>query len=582
LRENNFKLISALTFLFHAAVIILLPQSIFAATENNHQFMVVTEQKDATRAGVEILKAGGNAIDAAVAIGYALAVSYPAAGNIGGGGFMLIHLADGRNVFLNFREKAPSHASKKMYLDKNGEVNQNKSINGYLAVAVPGTVLGLDTALKQYGTMTRQQVMAPAIQLAVNGYLVTPYAYKVLLKFLPYFKSQPNIADIFLKNGMPYPAGSKIIQKDLAHTLQLISQQGPDVFYKGQIAKDVVSASEHHGGILTLNDFANYNVEQLKPVKCEYRGYTILSAPPPSSGGTVLCEMLNILENFPLSEMGYQNAASTRSVIEAMRYGFYDRNKYLGDPDFINNPLQRLLSKSYAKIISDQIKLNQRAPDASRISVFKEWNDTTHYSVVDGFGNAVSVTYTLNGSFGAKVIAGNTGFFLNDEMDDFSVKPGDSNQFGLVQGDANEIAPNKRPLSSMTPTIVLKKNKVYLVLGSPGGPRIISSVLLTLLNVIDYGMTIQQAVNAPRFHYQVMPDLIYTEPLAFPFSTRQLLIHKNYHLMPQGYWSAVEAIEIDPVTGEIHGANDIRRPDGEALGNVNQVGLHVKSTQPTR
>lgn len=548
-------------------LLILNTCAVSAAPVSSKQFMVVAEQRDAAQAGVDILNAGGNAIDAAVAIGYALAVTYPPAGNIGGGGFMLIHLANGKNTFINFREKAPSHASKDMYLDAGGKENSDASTNGYLAVAVPGTVLGFETALHEYGSMTRQRVMEPAIKLAENGYVISADAERVFKKFADSFQHQPNVATIFLHDGKPYSVGARLIQKDLARTLTLIANIGPDVFYRGQITKEIVAASASHGGILTLEDFADYNVEELPPVECQYHEYSILSAPPPSSGGTALCEMLNILENFPLPTMGYRSFNTTRTIVEAMRYGFLDRNRYLGDPNFTKNPVNALLSKSYAKQISEEIKNNVHAPDSTRISIFKELHDTTHYSVVDSQGNAVAVTYTLNGPFGAGIMAGKTGFFLNDEMDDFSIKPGAANQFGLVSGEKNQIAPNKRPLSSMTPTIVLQNNRVYLVLGSPGGPRIISAVLLTLLNVLDFGMNIQQAVDAPRFHYQVLPDVISTEPLALPFATRYQLSFHGYHLMPQAYWAAVEAIMIDPKTGEMHGANDMRRPDGAAIGN---------------
>lgn len=529
------------------------------------QFMVVAEQRDAAQAGVDILNAGGNAIDAAVAIGYALAVTFPAAGNIGGGGFMLIHLANGKNTFINFREKAPGHAGKDMYLDVNGAVKADASTNGYLAVAVPGTVLGLDTALHEYGTMTRQRVMAPAIKLAENGYIISVDEEQTFTEYADFFQRQANVAAIFLHDGKPFPVGTRLIQRDLARTLKMIANDGPNVFYRGKIANEIVAASASHGGMLTLADFDAYDVEELPPIQCQYHQYTVLSAPPPSSGGTVLCEMLNILENFPLRSMGYRSFDATRSIVEAMRYGFRDRN-ILGDPNFIKNPVSQLISKSYARQISDEINRHSRAPNSIRISVFKELSDTTHFSVVDKQGNAVAVTYTLNGMFGAKVMAGNTGFFLNNEMDDFAAKPGMANQFGLVQSSQNQIAPNKRPLSSMTPTIVLQNNHVYLVLGSPGGPRIISSVLLTLLNVLDFGMNIQQAVNAPRFHYQVLPDVISTEPMALPFFTRLQLIYNGYHLLPQSYWAAVEAIAIDPETGVIHGANDVRRPDGAAIG----------------
>jgi gamma-glutamyltranspeptidase / glutathione hydrolase len=535
------------------------------------QGMVVSEQQIASQVGADILHAGGNAVDAAVAVGYALAVVNPCCGNIGGGGFMVIHLADGTNTVLNFREKAPHNASKNMFLDASGLPKPGASTRGYLAVAVPGTVLGLDSALTKYGTMTRKQVMAPAIRLAQQGYSVTPFDTKWFNVYAPIFRDQKNVAKIFLKNGQPYEAGELLIQHDLANTLKLISENGPDIFYKGSIAQQIVNSSQANGGMMTMQDFATYNVEELRPLVCDYHGYTIVSVPPPSSGGVTLCEILTILQNFPLAYLGFQSAQSMRDIVEAMRYGFNDRNSQLGDPDFIHNPIDKLLSQPYTTELMNKINEtnfegpNFEGPNNSMID-FHEQTDTTHYSIVDKKGNAVAVTYTLNSFFGAKVIADNTGFFLNDEMDDFAVKPGMANIFDLVQYDANAIAAGKRPLSSMTPTIVMKNNRVFLVLGSPGGPRIITSVLLTLLNVIDYGMNIKQAVDAPRFHYQGIPDFIAVEPFALSFITSLQLNYWGYHITPQERWGAVEAILIDPMDGTFYGANDDRRPDGAAIG----------------
>lgn len=529
------------------------------------QGMVVTENGIASKVGADILRAGGNAIDAAVAVGYSLAVVNPCCGNIGGGGFMLIHLANGKNIFINFREKAPLKASKNMYLDANGNVIPNKSVNGYLAVAVPGTVLGLDTALKQYGTMTRKQVMTPAIRLARQGFTLTPYLANEFAKYANDFRAHPEITAIFLKNGKLYQAGDKLIQADLANSLEAIANQGPAVFYRGYIAKAIVEASNRNGGILTMQDFATYNIKETKPLQCHYHHYELLTAPPPSSGGITLCEMLNILENFPLAKLGYHSPKSAQIAIETMRYGYTDRNTKLGDPDFIHNPIQELTSKKYAHDISVKIGVSKVVPKQEKC-IAHEFTDTTHYSVLDSKGNAVAVTYTLNGMFGAKVIADHTGFFLNDEMDDFTAKPCAPNKFGLVMNEKNAIQSGKRPLSSMTPTIILKNGKVFLVLGSPGGPRIISSVLLTILNVINYGMTLQDAVNAPRFHYQVYPDIVDMEPNAFSLQTINELEKMGYQINPTHTWSAVEAIRVDPMNGKIEGANDRRRPDGGAVG----------------
>ncbi len=526
--------------------------------------MVVSENKLASQIGSDILRAGGNAVDAAVAVGYALAVVNPCCGNIGGGGFMTIHFANGKDTVLNFREKAPLKAKGNMYLDAQGNVMQDKSTLGYLAVAVPGTVLGLDTALQRYGSMTRTQVMAPAIKLAQQGYTLTPYEAKLLQVHTNYFREEKNVAHIFLKNGQPYQAGERLIQHDLANTLTLIAQQGPNVFYKGQIAKEIVKSSQAHGGILTLKDFSSYKVKELAPLHCTYRGYALILPPPPSSGIT-LCEMLNILENFSLNKSHYGSAQDLHLIVETMRYGFTDRNTKLGDPDFVTNPIEQLLSKKYAASLSKKIKASNVATPSNIKIKFHEQTDTTHYSVVDSKGNAVAVTYTLDGFFGAKVIADHTGFFLNDEMDDFTVKPGTENKFELVQSDKNRIQPGKRPFSSMTPTIVMKGDHLFMVLGSPGGPRIITSVLLTLLNVIDYGLNIKEAIHAPRYHYQVIPDTIDLEPFALTFFTAKELTSRGYHLRPQKPWSAVEAIVVG-TDGTLYGANDERRPDGAAVG----------------
>lgn len=552
------KKTAALFFIFF--VLLLLISNIkVSRSPAASSFMVVSENALASDAGVDILRAGGNAIDAAVAVGYALAVVNPCCGNIGGGGFMTIHFANGKNTFINFREKAPLKANKDMFLDAKKNPIPDISTTGYLAVGVPGTVLGLDTALKKYGTMSRQQVMASAIQLAQGGFILTPYLEKQINKYAKVLAQQPEVAAIFLNHR----AGDKLIQTDLANTLKQIADKGSNVFYHGPIAAAIVEASQKHGGILSMQDFANYSVQELTPIICTYRGYTIITAPPPSSGGVTICEMLNILENFSLSKLGYRTAASSKYVVETMRYGFTDRNTKLGDPDFVSNPTQELLSKEYAKEISQKILANQPAPE---IIPAAESANTTHYSVLDSKGNAVSVTYTLNGVFGAKVIADHTGFFLNNQMDDFTTKTGVANEFGLLQDDTNAIAAGKRPLSSMSPTIVLKDGRILMITGSPGGPRIITSVLLTILNVLDYGMKIEDAVNTPRFHHQASPDVIYSEPYAFSFMTNKQLENMGYRIEVQQPWSAVESIYIDPNTHEIFGAKDDRRPDGAAIG----------------
>lgn len=499
----------------------------------SQQGMVVSEHRLASEAGIEILRQGGNAIDAAIAVGYALAVVNPCCGNLGGGGFMLLHLANGKTIAINFREQAPLKATSNMYLDNAKKIAADATTKGYLAVAVPGTVLGLDTALKQYGTLPRSVVMAPAIRLAEKGYRITPYEAHQFDLFKNDFREQPNVAAIFLKNNIPYQAGDLFIQHDLANTLALISKDGSRVFYHGAIAKSIVEASNQHGGMLTMKDFSNYHIKVSAPIYCKYHGYTIMTTPYPS-GGVTLCDMLNALQNKSLKQSGFHSAQRIEIIVKAMGNGFAKRN--------------------------------QRTPASKASASQHELTDTTHFSVVDKFGNAIAITYTINGLFGARVMAGNTGFFLNDEMDDFTTHPGMPNKFNLVQSSANAIQPGKQPLSSMTPTMVMKGNKVVMVLGSPGGPRIITAVLLALLNVIDYRMPLQAAIDAPRIHYQIIPDEISLEPGALSQAVSTQLTQHGYHLKEEHTWGAIEAIQLDLATGDITGANDIRRPDGAAIG----------------
>jgi gamma-glutamyltranspeptidase / glutathione hydrolase len=566
--------------------------------------MVVTAQHLATHVGVDVLKAGGNAVDAAVAVGYALAVVYPAAGNLGGGGFMTIQLADGRKTFLDFREKAPLAATANMYLDKDGNVVKGASTEGFLAVGVPGTVSGMEFARAKYGTMKREKLIAPAIKYAQDGYLLEQGDIDMLMTATDAFKNDPASAAIFLNHGAPFKAGQKLVQHDLAHTLKLIGENGADGFYKGIVGSAIVASSRSGRGIITQADLDQYQTRELKPIECTYRGYGIVSAPPPSSGGVALCEMLNILEGYPLHALGYRSAQAVQFQIEAMRHAYVDRNSYLGDPDFVNNPLDTLLDKDYAAKLRAMI-----APDKAGISLLikpgmfphpagtlHEGANTTHYSITDQWGNAVSVTYTLNNWFGARVTAAHTGVLLNDEMDDFTIKAGMPNSFGLVQGEANAIAPGKRPLSSMSPTIVTKDGKPVMVLGTPGGSRIITTVLLTILNVIDYGMDIQQAVDAPRFHQQWLPDYTNLEADAISPEVRTTLEGWGQKFGPPQEANHVTAIlvgaptlggkpvglpspESSPASGggskreehsfvsaRYYGANDTRRGSGLALG----------------
>ena len=552
--------------------------------------MVVTSQHIASEVGAEILRSGGNAVDAAVAVGYALAVVNPCCGNIGGGGFATLHLADGRDVFLNFRETAPGAATETMYLDAAGEGIEGLSLKGYKSVAVPGTVLGLDTLLTKYGTLPRATVMAPAIRLAEEGFILNDGDAAILAGSAKHFADQPNVAAVFMKDGKTLAAGDRLIQANLAATLKQIADKGPDAFYKGPIADAVVAASAANGGILSKQDFLSYTVTEDEPVRCDYRGYILISSPPPSSGGTAICQILNILEGYPMRELGFHSSESIHFMVEAMRHAFVDRNFLLGDPAFVSNPLDRLLSESYAAEIRakiDPVKASTSKEVQPGIEPH-EARDTTHYSIVDKAGNAVSVTYTINGGFGAKVIAGDTGFFLNDEMDDFTVKPGVANLFGLVQGKTNAIAPGKRPLSSMSPTIVTKDGKTYMVLGSPGGSRIITIVVQVFLNVVEHGMTIQEAVNAPRIHHQWLPDQVSVEPFALSPDTRVNLEAMGYKIVEQTPWGAAEAILIGPaqtaeesqqssgndamaanrpVPGLLYGGHDDRRPSGAVAGH---------------
>ncbi|CRM09657.1 MULTISPECIES: gamma-glutamyltransferase [Pseudomonas] len=538
--------------------------------------MVVTAQHLATHVGVDVLKAGGNAVDAAVAVGYALAVVYPAAGNLGGGGFMTVQLADGRKTFLDFREKAPLAATANMYLDKDGNVVEGLSAKGHLAVGVPGTVSGMELALSKYGTLKRAQVIAPAIKLAENGFALEQGDIDLLHTATGEFEKDKDMRGIFLHNGQPLQVGQKLVQKDLAKTLKEISAKGNDGFYKGWVAKALVDSSQAGKGIITQADLDKYKTRELAPIECDYRGYHVVSAPPPSSGGVVICQIMNILEGFPMADLGYHSAQGLHYQIEAMRHAYVDRNSYLGDPDFVTNPIEHLLDKNYATKLRDAID-PQKAGDSQAIKPGvspHEGNNTTHYSIVDKWGNAVSVTYTLNDWFGAGVMASKTGVILNDEMDDFTVKVGVPNMYGLVQGEANAIAPGKAPLSSMSPTIVTKDGKAVMVVGTPGGSRIITATLLTILNVIDYKMNIQEAVDAPRFHQQWMPETTNLETFAVSPDTQKILEswgHKFAGPQDANHLAAIlvgaPSLGGKPVgNNRFYGANDPRRNTGLSLG----------------
>ncbi len=543
--------------------------------------MVASVHELASRAGVEMLRAGGNAVDAAVATGFALAVVHPEAGNLGGGGFLLLHYANGKTHFIDFREKAPAAATENMYLDAQGNVTpesgKNSSVFGYKAVGVPGTVAGLIYAEKQYGKLSIEKVMAPAIKLARDGF---PLAYEDTqdLQEDEYLAQFPESKRIFLRNGNYYRPGEVFKQPELAHTLERLAKD-PDTFYHGAMARELAAAIQKGGGLVTAEDLAAYEVKEREPIRGTYRGYDIISAPPPSSGGVALIEILNILEGFDLAKFGNRSADAIHLEAEAFRRTFYDRTDFLGDPDFARIPVAQLIDKKYAAAWRDSIELNHASPSKdlkrpsfselervaqSRTTAIREPQNTTHYSVVDAEGNAVSVTTTLNDSFGSRVTAEGLGFLLNDEMDDFATKQGVPNAYGLIQGPANAIGPGKRPLSAMTPTMVLKDGKLFLVLGSPGGPTIITTVANILIGVVDFGLDIQEAVNAPRFHHQWLPDEILVEDRLSP-DTMNVLRAKGHKLKVGHFWGDGECIMIDPKTGERLGASDGRN-NGKAVG----------------
>jgi gamma-glutamyltranspeptidase/glutathione hydrolase len=570
--------------------ILALASSAFTATRPVHaqHAMVVSVQEPASQAGVEILQAGGNAVDAAVATGFALAVVHSPAGNIGGGGFMLIRMADGKAHFLDYREKAPASATRDMYLDPQGNVIEGASEYGYKAIGVPGSVAGMVTAEKKFGKLTLKQVMAPAIKLARDGFALTwDEAHDLHDSYLAKF---PESRRVFQRNGDYYKSGEIFRQPDLARTLERISEN-PDDFYHGALARELAAAVQKGGGLITVEDLAHYEVKEREPVHGSYRGYDVISAPPPSSGGTVLIESLNILEGYDLAKMQNRSAQSIHFTVEGFRRAFFDRAEFMGDPDFSKIPVAQLLDKRYAAAWRESIDPEHASAskELKRPAVFseleqyaethppqvprRESNHTTHYSVVDPDGNAVAVTTTINDWFGSRVTADGLGFLLNDEMDDFSSKPGVPNADGLIQGTANEIGPGKRPLSSMTPTIVVHNGKTVMVLGSPGSSKIITTVANVLMGVVDYGMNLQEAVNAPRFHNQWLPDVVNVEKWFSPDTVNtlgkmgykvQVGLHDGQDVSP--YWSDAECIAIDEKTGERLGATDGRNSHGKAVG----------------
>ena len=538
--------------------------------------MVVSAQHLATKIGVDILKRGGTAIDASVAVAYALAVVYPAAGNLGGGGFMTIRFADGRKTFLDFREKAPRAARRDMYLDKDGNVVKGLSTIGWLAVGVPGTVSGLEYARKKYGTMPLAPLIDPAIELAEEGFVLEQGDVDMLATGTEDFTRLASTGEIFLNEGLPFVTGQRLVQRDLAGTMRSIRDQGVDGFYKGKTGAAIVEAARTGGGIIDQEDLDRYATRELAPIECDYRSYHVISAPPPSSGGVAICEMLNILEGYQLRELGWGSAQALHYEIEAMRHAFADRSSFLGDPDFASIPIGKLIDKGYAAKVRDTIAPDKAglSSDLGRGGAPHEGSNTTHFSVIDEAGNAVSMTYTLNDWFGARVVASGTGVLMNDEMDDFTPNPGATNTYGSVQTDTNAIAPGKAPRSSMTPTIVTKDDRPVLVLGTPGGARIITTVLQTILNVVDFQMNIQEAVDAPRIHQQWLPDVTNAERFAVSPDSRKMLErmgHRLEDLPPANHVAAiiVGAPSLDGkaiAQNRFYGANDPRGGTGLALG----------------
>jgi gamma-glutamyltranspeptidase/glutathione hydrolase len=549
--------------------------------------IVVSIRELASKAGVEVMQAGGNAVDAAVATGFALAVVHSPAGNIGGGGFMLVRMADGKTHFIDYREKAPAAATREMFLDAQGNVIEGASEIGYKSIGVPGSVAGMVYAEQRYGKLTLKQVMAPAIRLAREGYALSWGEVQDLHdKHLSEFAESRRI---FQRGGNYYRPGEIFRQPELARTLERIAAK-PDDFYHGAMAREIAAAMKKGGGLITAEDLAQYEVKEREPVRGTYRGFEVISAPPPSSGGTVLIESLNIVEGYDLAKLGDRSAESIHFTTEAFRRAFFDRAEFMGDPDFAKIPVAQLIDKKYAEAWRETIHSENAtaSKDLKRPAIFSELEEyaaahpqpvenheaphTTHYSVVDAEGNAAAVTTTINDWFGSRVTVDGLGFLMNDEMDDFSSKPGVPNLDGLIQGEANAIGPGKRPLSSMTPTIVVHGDKTLLVLGSPGSSKIITTVANVLMGVVDYGMNIQEAVDAPRFHNQWLPDVLNVEQWFSPDTVKRLQtmgykvefgLHDDESVVP--YWSDAECIAIDAKTGERLGASDYRN-SGKAVG----------------
>ena len=536
--------------------------------------MVASTNEVASRVGVEIMKRGGNAVDAAIAVAFALQVTHPAAGNLGGGGFMMIRLKDGRTTAIDYREMAPAAAHRDVYLDKNGNLIEGEggSLVGYRAAGVPGTVRGMELALKKYGSgkLTWAQLVEPARQLAGGGFTVTYELANSLHHEREYLSKYAETKRIYLKGGQFYKEGELFRQPELAATFARLQRFGPNEFYEGETARLIVADMKRNNGLMTMEDLRGYVAKERTPVRGNYRGHEIISMPPPSSGGAVLIEMLNILEGYDLQKLEASSSDRYHLMAEAMRRAFADRAEYMGDSDFVKVPVQGLIDKTYATTLRSSINTD-RASTSAEVRAGRpagyESDETTHFTVVDAQGNAVSNTYTLNNSYGSAAMAKGTGLLLNDEMDDFAAKPGTPNMYGLIQGERNAVAPKKRPLSAMTPTIVLRKDgSLWFTVGSPGGPTIINTVLCIITNVIDYEMNIQQAIDFPRIHHQWLPDELVGEPFGLSGDTQRALTARGHKLAKLHYLGDAEGIMIEEKTGMRLGATDPRRSDGQAVG----------------
>jgi gamma-glutamyltranspeptidase/glutathione hydrolase len=565
---TSHRLTLIVTICLLAVLPVSMPEAASHAPVRATHGMVGSTEVHASQAGLDMLQHGGNAVDAAVAVGFALAVTHPQAGNIGGGGFMVIRFADGRSTTIDYRETAPAKATRDMFLDASGNPVTERSLIGPLAAGTPGAVAGLTYVQKKYGKLTLAQVMAPAIDLAEKGFPVSDALERSFTSARKLIDHFPESVRVYTKNGQPYVAGDRFIQKDLAKTLRLIAAKGADGFYRGPVADLIEAEMTRSGGLIRKSDLAAYKPAERPAVTGTYRGFDIIAMPPPSSGGVALIQTLNILEGFPIAESGPGASKTIHLMAEAERRVYADRSEWLGDPDFFKVPVKGLLAKSYAEALRKTIDPNKATPSADvkpgKPAGF-ESTQTTHYSVIDAEGTAITTTTTLNGYYGNGQVVPGAGFVLNNEMDDFSVKPGSANMFGLIGGAANAIEPGKRMLSSMTPTIIAKDNHAFLVVGSPGGSRIITTVLQVIVNVLDHGMNVQEAVDAPRFHHQWLPDYIRIEKQGFSKDVVSALEAMGHTVKAQENMGDVQAIWIDPKTTVRYGASDPRM-DGRTLG----------------